>query len=229
MPLANVSAQTADTTQEAAAQRTAISSAAPASDAPIGDAQEVQQLLGGNALETLRSTSNGSSSSRLVVDTRAGNYYAVLLQQGNVWRVVKTSDEGRAVAAYRTFAKLTERLSSAEVRSARLEVDKSKTEQRLAVMEQRANQLEADLNTAHEQAAIVDSREREARTHVAELKAQRDATATKLVQTQNQVAALQRQVYAGVPDEHAAHRARHKGGHRLQCRHSENHDGNHCG
>ncbi len=177
-------------------------------EAPTGSVQELQQLLSHDAVESVRSTTNGSYNAQLLFDRQTATYYAALLQQGKVWRVAKGKDEDRVSTVYRSFTRRTEQLSVEEMHRTQLEAQKTQAEQRLALIQERESRLQADLNVAHEQAALAANREQEAREQVKDLRAQRDATQTKLVQTQLQVKQLQNQVNAGLPAEHRGHRVK---------------------
>ncbi|WP_269765835.1 DUF2968 domain-containing protein [Burkholderia ubonensis] len=201
----DASAQTSAEPEKVPVQGAQVSPAPTDNGPSVGDVQEVQQMLERNALETLRSTSNGDYDARLLIDRRTGTYYSALIQQGAVWRVVKAQDEARTGSIYRSFVRQTEQLSAAEMRRTQLEAQKAQTEQRLALVEERENRLRADLNTAREQAALAENRNQETRAQMMELRAQRDAAQTKLMQARTQVGQLQRQVYGGLPSEHHTH------------------------
>ncbi|WP_080409754.1 DUF2968 domain-containing protein [Burkholderia ubonensis] len=198
-------------------QSVGITAAAPDEASSAGNVYEVQKLLAGGGLAAVvRSTLNGSYGSQLLFDRQSGMYYAVLLQQGKVWRVAKTKDEGRAIAVYRVFSRNTEQFSRTEMRQTRLEAQRILTEQQLDQIRERENRLQADLRIAREQTAMAANREEAARTEVDELRAQQKSAVTTLRQTEAQVGQLERQLNAGLPREHTGHKK-----HKENKRHKE--------
>jgi len=182
-----------------------------AAQVAAGSVDEVQKLLSADSLVTLRSTTNGSYTAQLLINRKAGVYYAALSQQGALWRVVTAQDEAFARSAYGVFVKETGQLSTAEVRKARLEMQQSQLEQRLAQERERQRSLQADFEVAREQQALSDVHQQQAIAQSTELLAQRDAKQVELHQAQTEVDRLRRQVNAELPttqakDRHASAR-----------------------
>ncbi|CAG4910042.1 DUF2968 domain-containing protein [Paraburkholderia gardini] len=209
-PVANV-AVASETTALPAADPAASSvlSAAPAQPVVLtadeakqsatGNVAELQQMINGSELSELRTTHNGSYGASLFFYGKEMTWYVALFQQKNFWRVIKTSDEGRAEAIYRDFARQTVQLSDVEIRRARLDAQKAFTERMVALSQDRANRLQADLTVARQQQAIVADQQKQNRDEAAALQTQKLAAQEQLRTAQRQVRNLQRQLESGLP------------------------------
>ena len=209
-PVANV-AVASETTALPAADPAASSvlSAAPAQPVVLtadeakqsatGNVAELQQMINGSELSELRTTYNGSYGASLLFYGKEMTWYVALFQQKNFWRVIKTSDEGRAEAIYRDFARQTVQLSDVEIRRTRLDAQKAFTERMVALSQDRANRLQADLTVARQQQAIVADQQKQNRDEAAALQTQKLAAQAQLRSAQRQVRNLQRQLESGLP------------------------------
>ncbi|CAM2193354.1 DUF2968 family protein [Paraburkholderia kururiensis] len=182
----------------AAASSTA---AASANDSATdgGNVAELQRMIHGPDLAELRTTYNGSYGASLLFYAKEMTYYVALFQQKTFWRVIKTTDETRAEAIYRDFARQTVQLSDVEIRRTRLEAQKAFTERLIALQQMRANRLEADLSVARQQQAAVATQQKETRQQASALQNQKAAAQDQLRATQHQVRELQRQLESGLP------------------------------
>lgn len=182
----------------AAASSTA---AASANDSATdgGNVAELQRMIHGPDLAELRTTYNGSYGASLLFYAKEMTYYVALFQQKTFWRVIKTTDETRAEAIYRDFARQTVQLSDVEIRRTRLEAQKAFTERLIALQQVRANRLEADLSVARQQQAAVATQQKETRQQASALQNQKAAAQDQLRATQHQVRELQRQLESGLP------------------------------
>ncbi|WP_042299135.1 DUF2968 domain-containing protein [Paraburkholderia kururiensis] len=164
-----------------------------------GNVAELQRMIHGPDLAELRTTYNGSYGASLLFYAKEMTYYVALFQQKTFWRVIKTTDETRAEAIYRDFARQTVQLSDVEIRRTRLEAQKAFTERLIALQQVRANRLEADLSVARQQQAAVATQQKETRQQASALQNQKAAAQDQLRATRHQVRELQRQLESGLP------------------------------
>lgn len=188
-------------TPAAASSVGSSTSAASANDSATdgGNVAELQRMIHGPDLAELRTTYNGSYGASLLFYAKEMTYYVALFQQKTFWRVIKTTDETRAEAIYRDFARQTVQLSDVEIRRTRLEAQKAFTERLIALQQVRANRLEADLSVARQQQAAVATQQKETRQQASALQNQKAAAQDQLRATQHQVRQLQRQLESGLP------------------------------
>jgi hypothetical protein len=205
-PLVAEPAVTSATAPAASASAPASTSTQPvlltadeAKQSATGNVAELQQMIHGSDLAELRTTYNGSYGASLLFYGKEMTYYVALFQQKNFWRVIKTSDEGRAEAIYRDFARQTVQLSDVEIRRSRLDAQKAFTERMIALSQARANRLQADLTVARQQQAIVADQQKQTRDEAAALQTQKLAAQEQLRAAQRQVRNLQRQLETGLP------------------------------
>lgn len=182
-----------------AAASTVAAASANDSATDGGNVAELQRMIHGPDLAELRTTYNGSYGASLLFYAKEMTYYVALFQQKTFWRVIKTTDETRAEAIYRDFARQTAQLSDVEIRRTRLEAQKAFTERLIALQQMRANRLEADLTVARQQQAAVASQQKETRQQASTLQNQKAAAQEQLRATQHQVRDLQRQLESGLP------------------------------
>lgn len=164
-----------------------------------GNVAELQRLMHGNELTELRTSYNGSYGASLLLYGNELTYYVVLFQQKNFWRVIKTSDEGRAEAIYADFVHKSAQLADVELRRAKLAAQKAYTERLIALSQARADRLQADLDVARQQQTVVANRQKQARDEAAALAAQKRAAQEQLRELRRQVQLLQRQNEQGLP------------------------------
>ena len=197
--VASIAPTSAADAPNAASSAPVVLTADEAKQSASGNVAELQQLIRGSEVSELRTTYNGSYGASMMFDAKEVTYYVALFQQKNFWRVIKTSDDGRAEAIYRDFARQTTQLSEVEIRRTRLDAQKAMTERLIALSQDRANRLQADLNVAREQQAIVVSQQKQTRDEAAALQTQKLAAQEQLRAQQRQVHELQRQLEAGLP------------------------------
>lgn len=172
----------------------AAATATPAVDAAAaGTVRDLQARAQAGSIMALRKTMNGSYEAQYLFDRQTGTFFVTLLQQQNVWRVVKTNDETRATATYAAFVRQTERLSDVEMLRARTETQKTQVVQRLIAARETERRLEADLEVAQEQAKLAAERSQDERSQVQDLQAQQEAAQAELKETLSRIAKLQRQ------------------------------------
>ena len=170
-----------------------------------GNVADLQRLMRGNDLTELRTSYNGSYGASLMLYGKDLVYYVVLFQQKNFWRVIKTSDEGRAEVVYADFVHKSAQLADPELRRAKLAAEKAHTERLIALAQTRAERLQADLDVAHQQQALVASRQKEVRAEAVALESQKHAAQDQLRDLRRQVQALQRETEQGLPRRAHAH------------------------
>jgi hypothetical protein len=197
--VADPAAASASAPAASASNQPVVLTADEAKQSATGNVAELQQMIHGSELAELRTTYNGSYGASLLFYGKEMTYYVALFQQKNFWRVIKTSDEGRAEAIYRDFARQTVQLSDVEIRRSRLDAQKAFTERMIALSQARANRLQADLTVARQQQAIVADQQKQTRDEAAALQAQKLAAQEQLRAAQRQVRDLQRQLETGLP------------------------------
>ena len=180
--------------QQAEQGQAAILTADEANQSAAGNVAELQRTIRDSDLSELRATNNGSYGASLLFYGKEMTYYAVLSQQKNFWRVIKTQDETRANLIYKEFVRQTLQLSDVEIRRTRLEAQKAFTERMIALSQDRANRLQADLDVAHQQQTIVANQQQQTRAEATALAQQKAAAQAQLRAAQRQVRELQGQL-----------------------------------
>lgn len=165
-----------------------------------------QRMKGNDAPAVLRSVSNGPYAARLMMDEASGVWYAALLQDGQLWRVIETPDEVRANAVFDLFASQTADLSRDEMARAQLASENAALAHRLALAKQRLDRLRADAEVAREQASQWAGRDAQARADLARLRGEQDDARARLLQTQRQVEALRQELGRDLPPAHLPQR-----------------------
>ena len=186
-----------------AASPDAASSVAPAEEAADaqGDVADLQRMMRGNALSELRTAYNGTYGASLLLHGKDMTYYAVLFQQKNFWRVIKTTNADYAEAVYADFVRRSAQLADVEIKRTVLAAQKAYTEEQLAKAQARADRLQADLDVARKQQALVASRQKEVREEAASLRTQKLAAQQQLADMQQQIHLLQREAQQGLPSK----------------------------
>ena len=175
-----------------------------------GDVAQLQQLMRGNELSELRTAYNGTYGASLLLHGEDMTYYAVLFQQKNFWRVIKTTNADYAESVYAEFVRRSAQLADVEIKRTVLAAQKAYTEALLAKAQARADRLQADLEVAHKQQALVASRQKQAREEAAALQSQKRAAQDQLSAMQHQIHLLQRETQQGLPATHPhSHRRKH--------------------
>jgi septation ring formation regulator EzrA len=139
-------------------------------------------------------------------------YYAVLFEQKNFWRVIKTTSQDRAEAVYADFARRSAQLADVDIKRTVLTAQKAYTEELLAKAQARADRLQADLELARKQQALVAGRQKQAREEAASLQTQQLAAQEQLNAMQHQIHLLQRETEQGLPATHSRTHSRHRKG-----------------
>jgi hypothetical protein len=193
-----------------AASPEAAPSVAPAEEVADaqGDVADLQRMMRGNELAELRTAYNGTYGASLLLHGKDMTYYAVLFQQKNFWRVIKTTNADYAEAVYADFVRRSAQLADVEIKRTVLAAQKAYTEEQLAKAQARADRLQADLDVARKQQALVASRQKEARDEAASLRTQKLAAQQQLADMQQQIHLLQSEAQQGLPPKqpHSRHR-----------------------
>ena len=183
----------------------ALRDAAAGTPATAGDAQgnvaELMQMIHDAKLSELRTTYNGSYGASLFFYPQDMTYYVALFQDKHFWRVIKSSDVGRAEAIYAGFARQTVQLADVEIRRTQLQAQKAYIEDNIALSEDRAKRLQADLDVARTQQAKVNDYQRQTQGEAAALHAEKEKAQAQLQQVQGEVMQLQRQTELGLPSQ----------------------------
>jgi hypothetical protein len=183
----------------------ALRDAAAGTPATAGDAQgnvaELMQMIHDAKLSELRTTYNGSYGASLFFYPQDMTYYVALFQDKHFWRVIKSSDVGRAEAIYAGFARQTVQLADVEIRRTQLQAQKAYIEDNIALSEDRAKRLQADLDVARTQQAKVNDYQRQTQGEAAALHAEKQKAQAQLQQVQGEVMQLQRQTELGLPSQ----------------------------
>ncbi|MGG1943908.1 DUF2968 domain-containing protein [Trinickia sp. NRRL B-1857] len=167
-----------------------------------GDVAQLQQLMHGNELSELRTAYNGTYGASLLLHGTDMTYYAVLFQQKNFWRVIKTTNADYAESVYAEFVRRSAQLADVEIKRTVLAAQKAYTEEQLAKAQARADRLQADLEVAHKQQALVAARQKQAREEAVALQTQKAAAQEQLSAMQHQIHLLQRETQQGLPAKH---------------------------
>lgn len=166
--------------------------AAPSSTA-LSTLQRLQDLIGSDSLEELRTNYNGHYGASLLFHAESLTYYAALFQDKTFWRAISTRSEQEAEEAYRSFAKQTEALAEVDIRSITLNAQKVHAERLLASDGQRLEALQRDIAQQRQQAQEVATRQEQARLQTATLGNEQRAVQERLSSLQNRIRALETQ------------------------------------
>ncbi len=207
-----MTASSAASTQLSTPVTSADQSASAADEATDGqgDVAQLQQLMHGNELSELRTAYNGTYGASLLLHGADMTYYAVLFQQKNFWRVIKTTNADYAESVYAEFVRRSAQLADVEIKRTVLAAQKAYTEEQLAKAQARADRLQADLDVAHKQQALVAARQKQAREEAAALQTQKVAAQEQLSAMQHQIHLLQREAQQGLPAKHPHSHRRNK-------------------
>jgi hypothetical protein len=164
-----------------------------------GDVAELQRMLKDGDVTELRTTYNGSYGASLLLSEKGLTYYAALIQQKSLWRVIKTQDREHAEAIYAEFVRQSERLADVEVRRAELNAEMADTDRQIALAQARAERLQADLDIAHQQEALFAIRQKKLREETVALDSQRRAAQDQLRESRRHARMLQREAEQGLP------------------------------
>ncbi|RDU97362.1 DUF2968 domain-containing protein [Trinickia dinghuensis] len=213
-PAASAPVSTPVASSESTPTSTAMASASTADEAADsqGDVVQLQRLMHDNELSELRTAYNGTYGASLLLHGKDMTYYAVLFQQKNFWRVIKTTNEDYAESVYADFVRRSSQLADVEIKRTVLAAQKVYTEAQLAKAQARADRLQADLDVARKQQALVATRQKEARDEAASLQTQKVAAQEQLDAMQQQIHLLQRETEQGLPStySHSHKRSRHR-------------------
>jgi hypothetical protein len=139
------------------------------------------QLIHDGGLTEMRTTYNGGYGASLFFHGQSMMYYVALFQEKHFWRVIRTSDQGRAESIYAGFARQTAQLADVEIRRTQLQAQK------------------ASIEVARAQEAKVADYQRQTQDETLALRDEKDKAQAQLRQLQQQVLQLQRQAEAGLP------------------------------
>ncbi|VXC31586.1 conserved exported hypothetical protein [Burkholderia sp. 8Y] len=163
-----------------------------------GNLAELQDLVQAASVTELRSTRNANYGAKLYFLPKDMVYYIALQQETQLWRVVKTQDEGRAESLYAQFARKSYELADGEIRRMQLQAQTALLERVIAVSSNRANRLSADLALAQQQDSQVSERQQKLQAESAALQTDKLEAERKLHALQQQVEQLQRATEAGL-------------------------------
>jgi hypothetical protein len=175
--------------------QSASSPESPMSGDAQGNVAELMQMIQDTKLSELRTTYNGSYGASLFFYPREMTYYVALFQDKHFWRVIKSTDAGRAEAIYAGFVQQTAQLAEVEIHRTQLQAQKAYIEDTIALSEDRAKRLQADLEVARTQQAKV---KRQTQNEAAALREEKERAQAQLRQVQGQVMQLQRQTEMGL-------------------------------
>jgi hypothetical protein len=178
--------------------QSASSPESPMSSEAQGNVAELMQMIQDTKLSELRTTYNGSYGASLFFYPREMTYYVALFQDKHFWRVIKSTDAGRAEAIYAGFVQQTAQLAEVEIHRTQLQAQKAYIEDTIALSEDRAKRLQADLEVARTQQAKVNDYQRQTQNEAAALREEKELAQAQLRQVQGQVMQLQRQTEMGL-------------------------------
>ncbi|MDR5738692.1 MULTISPECIES: DUF2968 domain-containing protein [unclassified Caballeronia] len=148
---------------------------------------EVEWLMQQSALATFRTFRSFVYSVSLLFYPRDLTYYAVLLHDDAVWRVLKAGDIGAAEPAFRHFVEQAIRLAEADMRRVHLQAQNDQFARLIAESEAQVERVRVDLQRGSSQDQEVALRQQEARKELAQLEARRAAAQAQLNKLQRQM------------------------------------------
>lgn len=178
-------------TPPAAAQKPALTPAATPTP-PASTVSELQGLIQSREVSELRTAYNGTYGASLLFNAESMTYYAALFQQKNFWRIVKTTSEKQAEAAFRNFVTQSAELGEVDLQRIRLQAENTRTERMLATRSDLLSTLQADESVREQQAREVQARQAQSREQANALAQQQKEARDELRSIQSQIDALQR-------------------------------------
>ncbi|MYZ45355.1 DUF2968 domain-containing protein [Schauerella aestuarii] len=159
---------------------------------PASTVSELQGMIQSREVAELRTAYNGSYGASLLFNAETLTYYAALFQQKNFWRIVKTSSERQAEAAYRSFVAQSAELAEVDLRRIRLQAENALAERTLSTRSELLSTLQADESVREQQAREVQTRQAQSREQANALAQQQKQAREELRAIQAQIDALQR-------------------------------------
>lgn len=170
-----------------------MAATAPTSGLANSRVQEVRTLIQTRAVRELRTTYNGNYGASLLFKPDSLTYYAVLFENRNVWRVLKTDDSDRAEKTYSDYVSESERLAQADIDRIRLEAQYNSIEDELLAKADELTALQHDLEIEHQQEMVIKSHQAQVRSDVELLSRQEEEAREQLRVLQRQIESLQEQ------------------------------------
>lgn len=177
----------ASTEAQARAMPPAVAAPAPV----LSRIDEVRHHIQNRTVRELRTTYNGNYGASLLFHPEDLNYYAVLFENRNAWRVVKTADSTQAEKAYRDYVAESARLAKAELERIQLEARYNKAERDLMVKADELSSLQRDIEIQQRQESVIKSQQAQLRSHVEQLAQQQQEAEEQLKILQRQIEALE--------------------------------------
>lgn len=154
---------------------------------------EVRHMIQNRQVRELRTTYNGNYGSSLLFQPDSLQYYAVLFENRNVWRVVKTDDGDKAEKAYRDYVGESAQLAKAELDRIQFEAQYHKAERDLLDKADELTSLQRDIEIQEQQDMLIKSQQAQLRSEAERLAQQQQEAQEQLTILQRQIEALQRQ------------------------------------
>lgn len=165
--------------------------AAPAPAPVLSRVDEVRQHIQNRSVRELRTTYNGIYGASLLFHPADLVYYAVLFENRNAWRVVKTDDPTKAEKAYRDYAAESAKLAKAELERIQLEARYNKAERELLNKADELTSLQRDIELRERQESVIKSQQAQLRSYVEQLSQQQKDAEEQLKILQRQIETLE--------------------------------------
>lgn len=166
-------------------------SVAPAPAPVLSRVDEVRQHIQNRTVRELRTTYNGIYGASLLFHPDDLVYYAVLFENRNAWRVVKTDDATKAEKAYRDYAAESAKLAKAELERIQLEARYNKAERELLNKADELTSLQRDIELRERQESVIKSQQAQLRSYVEQLSQQQKDAEEQLKILQRQIETLE--------------------------------------
>ncbi|MCX5592058.1 DUF2968 domain-containing protein [Alcaligenes endophyticus] len=156
-------------------------------------ATELRQLIQQGGAQELRTAYNGRFGASLLFNPETLDYYVVLFQQREFWRVLKTRDSRVAEQQYARYAQDSADFAAAEIERITLQAEVNKAEKELLERADELSVLQNDVQEQRRQEALAIAQREQARREATALMQQEKETREQLQELRRQIKALEQQ------------------------------------
>lgn len=156
-------------------------------------ATELRQLIQQGGAQELRTAYNGRFGASLLFNPETLDYYVVLFQQREFWRVVKTRDASAAERQYTRYSQDSAEFAAAEIERITLQAEVRKAEKELVERADELSTLQYDVQEQRRQEALAIAQREQSRREAAALLTQEKETREQLQELRRQIQLLEQQ------------------------------------
>ncbi len=156
-------------------------------------ATELRQLIQQNQVQELRTAYNGRYGASLLFNPETLDYYVVLFQQREFWRVLKTRDAANAEKHYARYSKDSAEFAATELERITLQAEVNRAEKELLERADELTVLQNDVQEQRRQEALAIAQREQARREAAALAEQQKEAREQLEELRRQIKLLEQQ------------------------------------